>query len=105
MTCWNAGSLNTARYVVAWTIAEDDEKVIAQLPAKAWEAALKQDSSVHDNHGVAELTGLNTRPGWPDGMRLPLRRVRPGWRHQKKLTDLENKTGWKYPVIATVRHM
>jgi Transposase DDE domain group 1 len=103
-------ALNTARrtmrYLVGWTITEDDEKAIARLPERAWEAALRQDGSIHDDYGIAELTGLNTRPGWPQGMRLLVRRVRPAGRHRKKLTDLEKKTGWKYSVIATnVRHM
>ncbi|MBB4928156.1 hypothetical protein [Kitasatospora kifunensis] len=52
------------------------------------------------------MTGLNQREGWPQGMRLIVRRVRPAGRHQKRLTAPEKKTGWKYPVIATdTRHM
>jgi hypothetical protein len=37
------------------------------------------------------LTWLNTRDGWPEGMRLIVRRVRPS-RHMKKLTAFEQKT-------------
>lgn len=102
-------ALNTARrtvrYRVGWTVTADDERAIAKLPATAWEAALKQDGSVHDDYGIAGLTGLNARTGWPEGMRLLVRRVRPAGRHQMKLTAFE-KTGWKYSVIATnLRHM
>ncbi|MCX4745674.1 transposase [Kitasatospora sp. NBC_01287] len=96
----------TVRYLVGWTITEDDEKAIAKLPERAWEASLRQSGEVQEGYSVAELTGLNTRPGWPVGMRLLVRRVRPAGRHLKKLTDFEKRTGWKYSVIATnVRHM
>lgn len=96
----------TVRYLVGWTVTGDDEKAIAKLPNGAWEAALKQDGTVHDDYGIAELTGLNTRTGWPEGMRLLVRRVKPSARHEKKLTAFEKKTGWKYCVIATnIRHM
>ncbi|WP_371476475.1 hypothetical protein [Kitasatospora sp. NBC_00315] len=103
-------ALNTARrtvrYLVGWTITEDDEKAIAKLPASAWETSLRQSGEVQEGYSVAELTGLNTRPGWPIGMRLPVRRVRPAGRHQKKPTAFEKRTDWKYSVIATdVRHM
>jgi hypothetical protein len=55
---------------------------------------------------VAELTGLNTRVGWPESMRLIVRRVKPTRRHLKKLTAFEKKTGWRYCITATnIRHM
>ncbi|WP_181442511.1 LamG-like jellyroll fold domain-containing protein, partial [Streptomyces tateyamensis] len=77
-----------------------------KLPATAWEASLRQDGEIQEDYGIAELTGLSNRPGWPDGMRLLVRRVRPAGRHRKKLTAFELKTGWKYSVIATnIRHM
>jgi Transposase DDE domain group 1 len=103
-------ALNTARrtvrYLVGWTITADDEKAIAKLPEKAWEASLRQDGAVQEGYGIAELTGVNTRTGWPRGMRLLVRRVRPSGRQKKKLTAFELKTGWRYSVIATnIRHM
>jgi hypothetical protein len=96
----------TVRYLVGWTITEDDETAIAKLPETAWEDSLRQDGDIQEGYSVAELTGLNTRTGWPAGMRLLVRRVRPSGRHTKKLTPLELKTGWKYSVVATnIRHM
>lgn len=47
------------------------------------------------------MGGLNTRTGWPAGLRLIVRRVRPSSRHAKNLTALEKRTGWKYSIIAT----
>lgn len=65
------------RYTVGWKITEDDEKAIAKLPGSAWETSVHQDGSLQEGYFVAELTGLNTREGWPEGMRLIVRRVRP----------------------------
>ncbi|MEU3042498.1 IS1380 family transposase [Streptomyces diastaticus] len=103
-------ALNTARrtvrYTVGWKITEEDEAAIAKLPPHAWETSLTQDGQLQEGYDIAELTGLNTRGGWPEGMRLIARRVRPSRRHMKKLTDFEKKTGWRYSVTATnIRHM
>ncbi|MEH0573218.1 MULTISPECIES: IS1380 family transposase [Streptomyces] len=96
----------TVRYTVGWKITEDDEKAIAKLPEAAWETSVHQDGSLQEGYFVAELTGLNTREGWPEGMRLIVRRVRPTRRHLKKLTAFEKKTGWRYCITATnIRHM
>ncbi|MGY4967559.1 hypothetical protein ACWDEE_43185, partial [Streptomyces sp. 900105245] len=88
-------------YGSGWTITADDEQAIAKLPEQAWDALLEQDGTPHESYKVAELTGLNQRPGWPEGMRLLIRRVRPSGRQLKKLTALEKKTGWKYSILAT----
>ncbi|WP_267906120.1 IS1380 family transposase [Streptomyces broussonetiae] len=96
----------TVRYLTGWTITADDEQAIAHLPERAWDALLEQDGTPHESYGVAELTGLNQRSGWPDGMRLLVRRVKPSGRQVKKLTAFEKKTGWKDSVVATnIRHM
>jgi hypothetical protein len=96
----------TVRYTVGWKITDDDERAIARLPETAWETSLRQDGSLQDGYFVAELTGVNTREGWPEGMRLIVRRVRPTRRHLKKLTAFEKKTGWRYCITATnIRHM
>ncbi|MFF4853247.1 IS1380 family transposase, partial [Streptomyces sp. NPDC001194] len=60
----------TVRYLTGWTITADDEQAIAKLPEQAWDALLEQDGTPHESYKVAELTGLNQRPGWPEGMRL-----------------------------------
>lgn len=97
--------LNTSRrrvrYSVSWKMTEADEKAIALLPASAWSAAIDQDGAVQDDCHVAELTGLSTRPGWPAGQRLLVRRTRPSRRHHGKLTAFERATGWRYQIIAT----
>jgi hypothetical protein len=103
-------ALNTARrtvrYTVGWSITDTDERAIAKLPETAWETSLQQNGELEEGYFVAELTGLNTREGWPQGMRLIVRRVKPSGRQLKKLTALEQKTGWRYSITATnIRHM
>ena len=97
--------LNTTRrtvyYTVGWAITEADETAIAALPAAAWDPGLDQDGQVDSEVAVAELTGLSTRPGWPAGQRLIVRRTRPAGRHRAKLTAFERKTGWRYAIVAT----
>jgi Transposase DDE domain group 1 len=97
--------LNTARrtvcYTVGWKMTDADEAAIALLPEDDWADSLHQDGTVQAEYGIAELTGLNTRTGWPAQMRLLVRRTRPSRRHLKMLTDFERATGWRYQIIAT----
>lgn len=66
-------ALNTTQSAVryaAWKITEDDERAIARPPEAAWETSVHQDGSIQEGYFVAEPTGMNTREGWPEGMRL-----------------------------------
>ncbi len=91
----------TVRFTTGWKITDADEAAIARLPESAWETSPNQDGTVQDGYFVAELTGLNSRPGWLAGMRLIVRRVRPSGRQTRDLTAFEKKTGWKYSITAT----
>lgn len=89
----------TVRYLVGWTITAADEAAIAAIGT--WDAYLRPDGSTHPVAGVAELTGLNQRTGWPANLRLIARRTTPAARHRGKLTAFERATGWRYTIIAT----
>jgi hypothetical protein len=91
----------TVRYTVGWKMTDADEAAIALLAADDWQVSLHQDGTLQAEYGIAELTGLNTRTGWPQGLRLLVRRTRPSRRHHKMLTPFERKTGWRYQIIAT----
>lgn len=88
-------------YTVGWKMTPADEAAIAGLPPTAWTEAVTCGGEVQHGYQVAELTGLSTRPGWPDGMRLIARRVRPSRRQIKNMTAFEKATGWVYSVQAT----
>ncbi|MET9881890.1 IS1380 family transposase [Streptomyces sp. NPDC006430] len=91
----------TVRYTVGWKITPEDEKAIACLPEQAWETSLNQDGTLQEGYFTAELTGLNTRNGWPEGTRLIVRRVKPSGRQIKNLTAFERQAGWRYSITAT----
>jgi hypothetical protein len=103
-------SRRRVRWVTGWAINDTDEAAIARLPEEVWTAALRQDGQLHEIKGpdgerisyqVAELTGLRDLAGWPQGMRLIVRRVKPSRRDAKKLTAFEKRTGWRYQIVAT----
>ena len=103
-------SRRRVRWVTGWAINEVDEQAIALLPERVWTTALRQDGRVHEITGpdgdrisyqVAEITGLRDLTGWPEGMRLIVRRVKPSRRDAKKLTAFEKQTGWRYQIVAT----
>jgi hypothetical protein len=83
-------ALNTARrkvrYAVGWKMTDADGTAIARFSERAWETSLKQNGETQEGCFVAELTGLNIHEGWPQGMRLIVRRVQPSRRQFAKLT-------------------
>lgn len=98
---WSNGR-RTVRFVCGWSITADDEEAIKKLPPKAWSAAVDQNGDPQHDADVAELTGVCERlEGWPDGVRLIVRRTRPSRRHAKKLTAYEKESGWRYQITAT----
>lgn len=64
----------------------------------AWEAALDADGDVRDGAAVAELTGLLDLTGWPDGMRVIVRRERPHPGAQLRFDDVD---GYRLTAFAT----
>lgn len=88
-------------YTVGWSIRDADEHAIACLPETAWTVALGTDGEATPGYEVAEITGLNTRTGWPKGLRLIVRRCKPSRRQAGKLTDFEQATGYVYSIVAT----
>ena len=59
------------------------------MPAQAWTPAYDADGQVRPGAWVAELTGLFDLAGWPDGMRLIVRRERPHPGAQLRITDVD----------------
>jgi hypothetical protein len=99
---WLTGQ-NTSRrrveYSLGWSIGEAERAAITALPASAWTPALAADGGVREKAEVAELTGLLTVGGWPDGMRVIVRRERP--HPGAQLSLLEEADGWRYQAFAT----
>jgi hypothetical protein len=95
---WLTGQ-NTTRRRVQYSIGEPERAAIGVLPASAWTAALAADGGARDGAEVAELTGLLTLSGWPDRMRVIVRRERP--HPGAQLSLFEERDGWRYTAFVT----
>ncbi|MEN3616205.1 IS1380 family transposase [Plantactinospora sp. ZYX-F-223] len=96
-------SLNTRRrrveYSIGWSISDAERAAIGALPDTAWTPALAADGGVREGAQVAELTGLLTLTGWPEGARVIVRRERP--HPGAQLSLFEHRDGWRYTAFVT----
>jgi hypothetical protein len=97
------------RFSVGFTVTNQVKDAIAVLPESVWTCAVDTAGKPRpvDESGlpvaqVAELTlllpGL-TNAGWPDGMRVLVRRERP--HPGAKISVFEAHDGWRYQCLAT----
>jgi hypothetical protein len=80
------------------TITEDMQQAIVALPDRVWEPAYDADAEVRPGAWVAELTGLLDLTGWPQGMRVIVRKERPHPGAQLRFTDVD---GHRFTCFAT----
>jgi hypothetical protein len=76
-------------YSVGFPLPADTEQLIAQIPKAAWAPAYDSDSGIRDGAFVAELTGVLDLSGWPDGLRVIVRKERPHPGAQLRFTDVD----------------
>ncbi len=86
-------------YSVGFAVTEKIRDAISLVPAKVWTPATDADGGVRDGGDVAELTGLLDLSGWPEPMRIIVRRERP--HPGAQLSLFEESDGWRYQAIAT----
>lgn len=88
-------------YSVGFAIGARVQEAIAMLPEEAWDLALDADGGVREGGEVAEVTGLLdlAEAGWPEQMRVIVRRERP--HPGAQLTLFEAHDGWRYTAFAT----
>jgi dihydrofolate reductase len=85
--------------LIGWSIGEAERAAITTLPATAWTPALAADGGVREKAEVAELTGLLTLAGWPQDMRVIVRRERP--HPGAQLSLFEHRDGRRYTAFVT----
>ena len=95
---WLASPGRRLHYSVGMTITEDMQDAILQLPERVWEPAYDAGGQVRPGAWVAELTGLLNLGGWPEGMRVIVRRERPHPGAQLRFTDID---GHRFTAFAT----
>ncbi len=96
-------------FSVGFTVTNQVKDAIRLLPGSAWTVAVDTagDPRPDDDTGlpvasVAELTGLLpglTDAGWPDRMRVLVRRERP--HPGAQISVFEAHDGWRYQCVAT----
>jgi Transposase DDE domain group 1 len=95
---WLASPGRRLHYSVGMTITEEMQQAILALPERIWEPAYDAGGQVRPGAWVAELTGLLDLGGWPEGMRVIVRKERPHPGAQLRFTDLD---GHRFTCFAT----
>jgi Transposase DDE domain group 1 len=85
-------------YSVGMTTTDDMQEAILQLPDRVWEAAYDAGGEARPGAWVAEITGLLDLTGWPEGMRVIVRKERPHPGAQLRFTDID---GHRFTCFAT----
>ncbi|MFJ8715100.1 IS1380 family transposase [Streptomyces violaceus] len=84
-------------YSVGMTITDTIHQAVLKVPASAWTPAVEPDGDIRDGAWVAELAG-DCLTGWPNGLRLIVRKERPHPGAQLRFTDAD---GMRLTCFAT----
>ncbi|WP_406173423.1 IS1380 family transposase [Streptomyces sp. NBC_00996] len=84
-------------YSVGMTITDAIHQAVLKVPASAWTPAVEPDGDIRDGAWVAELAG-DCLTGWPNGLRLIVRKERPHPGAQLRFTDAD---GMRLTCFAT----
>ncbi|MBA5848265.1 IS1380 family transposase [Gordonia amicalis] len=85
-------------YSVGFGLTETAAAAIDQISPEAWTPAYDAEGVERDGAWVAELTGLINLSGWPEGMRVIVRKERPHPGAQLRFTD---RDGLRLTAFAT----
>jgi hypothetical protein len=95
---WLASPGRRLHYSIGMPITDDIAEAIRTLPGRIWEPAYDAAGQVRPGAWVAELTGLANLDGWPEGMRVIVRKERPHPGAQLRFTDID---GHRFTCFAT----
>jgi hypothetical protein len=95
---WLARPGRRLAYSVGFTITDDIQQAILQLPDRIWEPAYDADGQVRPGGWVAEITRMLDLSSWPAGMRLIVRKERPHPGARLRFTD---PGGHRFTCFAT----
>ena len=89
-------------YSVGYTLPASMPDIYRLIPTKAWQPALKTDGDLREGADVVELTDIldfrGLLSGWPEGMRVIVRRERPHPGAQLRFDDVD---GYRLTAFAT----
>lgn len=85
-------------YSIGFAMTEALATDLDEVPDSAWDNAIDADGDVRDGAWVIDATGLIDLTGWPDGMRIIVRKERPHPGAQLRFTD---RNGLRLTAFAT----
>ena len=85
-------------YSAGFTITDDVQEAILNLPDRIWEPAYDADGQIRPGAWVAEITGMPDLATWPKGIRVIVRKERPHPGAQLRFTDID---GHRFTCFAT----
>jgi hypothetical protein len=92
---------NTWQYSVGWTRDEDFWTNLAKVPDTTWTPALDAKGTPREDAALVEITGMLDLKGWPEGLRIIVRREPVHPKYARDLKPYEVATGYRYQAIAT----
>ena len=95
-TKWLTG--RRVSYSVGFTLPMDTAALYHLIPGWVWVPALNADGDAREGADLADFTGLLNLSGWPDGMRVIVRRERPHPGAQLRFDDVD---GYRLTAFAT----
>jgi len=85
-------------YSVGFSLPADIAELLTLIPEHVWAPAIDSGGELRDGAWVAEVTDLLNLTGWPNGMRVIVRKERPHPGAQLRLTDVN---GLRLTAFAT----
>ncbi|GAA5117063.1 IS1380 family transposase [Haloechinothrix salitolerans] len=76
-------------YSLGFGLSDDIVARIGTIPAHVWTPAYDSDGDPRDGAWVADATGVLDLSGWPEGMRVVVRKERPHPGAQLRFTDVD----------------
>ncbi|MEV0299480.1 IS1380 family transposase [Nocardia sp. NPDC050710] len=77
------------QYSLGFTLTDTIVEAVDAIPKHVWTPAYDADEQVRDGAWVAEVTDMLDLTGWPEGMRLIVRKERPHPGAQLRFTDID----------------
>ena len=85
-------------YSVGFKLPDRTPDIYAKIPETAWAPAYNADGDPRQGADVAEITGMLDLSGWPEGMRVIMRRQRP---HPGARLRFDDVGGYRLTAFAT----
>ena len=85
-------------YSVGFKLPDRTPDIYAKIPKSAWAPARNADGDPREGADVAEITGMLDLSGWPEGMRVIMRREKP---HPGARLRFDDVGGYRLTALAT----